>query len=312
MTSQLDQLKQFTTVVSDTGDFGSIKKYHPQDGTTNPSLILKAAQKSEYHEVIQSAVKGAKSFDDAYRALFVEFGYQILNIVKGRVSIEVDPRLSWDVEKSITFAEDIISRAKKRGIDQNRILIKLASTWEGIEAASILEKKGIHCNMTLLFSMAQAAKCAEANVTLISPFVGRIHDYWKKEKKVDGFKPEEDPGVQSVTDIYHYLKKFDYKTQVMGASFRNKGEILHLAGADLLTIAPELLEELSNCSDPVNRFLSIEEAKKAPIKKMSLSKGEFEFFHNEDRCAAFLLGDGIHRFHSDLLTLLDLIKKFMG
>ncbi len=252
--NKLDQLKKFTTIVSDTGEFEEIKKYHPTDATTNPSLIFKAASLPQYQFLIQEALSYGKKkgqtakdrLEHAMDKVFVNFGLEILKIIPGRVSTEVDARLSFDVEGSIQKARTLVALYESSGMMRNRILIKLASTWEGILAAEQLEKEGIHCNMTLMFSLAQAIGCAEAKATLISPFVGRILDWYMKAEGKSGYLPQEDPGVKSVTEIYNYYKKMGYKTQIMGASFRNIDEILELAGCDLLTIAPALLEQLQN------------------------------------------------------------------
>ncbi|MDX1680131.1 MAG: transaldolase, partial [Akkermansiaceae bacterium] len=256
--NQLEQLKQFTKVVADTGDFEAMKAYQPQDATTNPSLILKAVGQDEYRHLAEKAVSELKDSSLSGKALtdatldriLVLFGLEILKIVPGRVSTEVDARLSFDTQGTIDKARELIANYEKEGIERDRVLIKIASTWEGIKAAEQLEKEGIHCNLTLLFSLPQAIACAEAKVQLISPFVGRILD-WHKAKTGEDYQGDDDPGVQSVKEVYSYYKKFDYKTEVMGASFRNKGEILSLAGCDLLTISPDLLKELQDCEDPV-------------------------------------------------------------
>ena len=309
--STLEDLKKFTVVVADTGQFHELKKYSPQDATTNPSLILEAIKDPAYLPLLKETVKGKKDVYDAYMDLFIAFGVEILKFLprNGRVSIEVDPKLSWDKDASIIFAHKIIERFAKKGIGPEKILIKLASTYEGAEAARMLEKMGIHCNMTLLFSMAQASICADAGVTLISPFVGRITDIYKKEKGVTDFSPEEDPGVQSVRRIYSYLKKFGYKTQVMGASFRSSKQILALAGSDLLTIAPKFLEEMTNSQESVQKKLDLDMAKSSDVTKLTLNHPTFEFLHNEDHGAAFLLSDGIRRFAKDLDTLLGIVAK---
>lgn len=309
--STLEDLKKITVVVADTGQFHELKKYSPQDATTNPSLILEAIKDPAYLPLLKETVKGKKDVYSAYMDLFIAFGVEILKFLppNGRVSIEVDPKLSWDKDASIVFAHKIIDRFAKKGIGSEKILIKLASTYEGAEAARILERMGIHCNMTLLFSMAQASICADAGVTLISPFVGRITDFYKKEKGVTDFSPEDDPGVQSVRRIYSYLKKFGYKTQVMGASFRSSKQILALAGSDLLTIAPKFLEEMSQSQQAVPRKLDFEMAKNSDVSKLSLNQSSFEFLHNEDHGAAFLLSDGIRRFAKDLDTLLGIVAK---
>ena len=312
--NQLEQLKQFTKVVADTGDFTSIKDFKPQDATTNPSLILKAAGMSGYAHLVDQSVKDAgsgASIGTVIDLLLVLFGEEILKIVPGRVSTEVDARLSFDREGSVAKAHELISFYEKRGISRERVLIKLASTWEGIKAAEQLQKEGINCNLTLLFSFAQAVACAEARVQLISPFVGRILDWHKKSAGRD-FGPTEDPGVISVTEIYTYYKKFDYKTEVMGASFRNKGEILELAGCDLLTISPALLGELAASNDPVVRKLDPQKAKSASLEKLSFDEKSFRFAFNEDAMATEKTAEGIRQFAVDVIKLEQLIQKKRG
>lgn len=302
--SKLDKLREMTTIVVDTGDIESIKTFHPTDATTNPSLIEKAIQKPEYQKLIDDAVeyskKKAKSPSERSSLLldklFVNVGTEILKLVPGRVSTEVDARLSFDVEGSIKKAQSLIALYEEMGIKRERILIKLASTWEGGVAAKELEKMGIHCNMTLLFSLAQAIHCAESKVTLISPFVGRILDWYKQHDNVQGYAPTEDPGVKSVSAIFNYYKKFDYKTQIMGASFRNKEEILELAGCDLLTIAPQFLDELSKATGDVPRKLNLEQAKHANIEKIAMDEKTFRLMMNEDAMATDKLADGIRVF----------------
>ena len=317
MTSnQLEQLKKFTVVVADSGDFESIKAFAPQDSTTNPSLILAASQKPQYKKLLDDAIafgkgKSSNVLQHILDKVFVNFGIEILKSVPGRVSTEVDARLSFDVSGSVSKAREIIELYKAAGIDKERVLIKLASTWEGIEAAKQLEKEGIHCNMTLLFSSAQAIACAEAGATLISPFVGRILDWFKKEKKVDSYPPDQDPGVVSVTEIYHYYKKFGYKTQIMGASFRNKEEIIELAGCDFLTISPNLLTELQNSTDPIIRKLDPSKAAGADLKKLHLDEKTFRFMLNENAMATEKLSEGIRKFAEDIVTLENYIKKMM-
>jgi transaldolase len=308
--NQLDQLKKMTVVVADSGDFETIKAFAPQDSTTNPSLILAASQKPQYRALVMDAVaygkkKGPKA---ALDKVFVNFGLEILKLVPGRVSTEVDARLSFDVEGSVKKAHELIALYQAAGIGKDRILIKLASTWEGIVAARQLEKEGIHCNMTLMFSLAQAIGCAEAGATLISPFVGRILDWFKKEKKVDSYPPAEDPGVKSVSEIYDYYKKFGYKTQIMGASFRNKGEITELAGCDLLTIAPSLLAELQKSNDPLPRKLDPAKAKNAPVQKIQLDEKAFRFMLNENAMATDKLAEGIRKFAEDIVSLENFLK----
>jgi len=314
--TQLEQLKQFTTVVADTGDFQTMKEFEPRDATTNPSLILKAAEKAEYAAIVDASVNEAddSSLSKSARVdlimdeLLVRFGIEILNIVPGRVSTEVDARLSFDTESTIAKARDIIALYEKKGISRDRILIKIASTWEGINAAAELEKEGIHCNLTLLFSMAQAIHCAESNVTLISPFVGRIMD-WYKAKEGRSFEAAEDPGVLSVQGIYDYYKKFGYKTEVMGASFRNTGEILELAGCDLLTISPNLLEELSNSNEPVEQKLSLAASEAKDIQKIEMDENTFRWMFNEDAMATEKTAEGIRNFAKDIVKLEQLIES---
>lgn len=309
--SQLEKLRKMTTVVIDTGDIDAIKKYSPIDATTNPSLIFQAAQKPEYRHLVVDAVQYSKSKKHNYKSdeealidkLFVNFGVEILGLVPGRVSTEVDARLSFDVQGSIKKAHHLIELYEKAGIDKKRILIKLASTWEGMQAAIQLEKEGIHCNMTLLFSLVQAIAAADAGVTLISPFVGRIFDWYKKAKGVEGFAPSEDPGVMSVVTIYDYFKKFGYKTQVMGASFRNKGEITELAGCDLLTISPNFLEELSQDQGELPRKLDPKSSVSKSIEKIAVDEKTFRWLLNEDAMATEKLGEGIRNFAKDTVKL---------
>ncbi|HVU18047.1 MAG TPA: transaldolase [Candidatus Didemnitutus sp.] len=303
--TQLDQLKQFTVVVSDTGDFGSIKQYAPRDATTNPSLILKAAGMKDYAGLIDKVVKdsGAGASPSALiDGLLVIFGQEILKIVPGRVSTEVDARLSFDREATIAKAREIIARYEKLGTPRERVLIKIASTWEGIKAAELLQKEKINCNMTLLFSFPQAVACADAGVKLISPFVGRILDWYKKSTGKE-YTAAEDPGVKSVTEIYGYYKKFGHSTEIMGASFRNKGEILELAGCDLLTIAPQLLGELQGSTDPVPRKLDPAKAAKSDLKKVSFDEKAFRFALNEDAMATEKTAEGIRVFSADIVKL---------
>jgi transaldolase len=314
---KLEQLKSMTTIVIDTGDIDAIKKYTPTDATTNPSLIFAAAQKPQYHPLIQEAVAEAKKrarTPAEYKEmvmdwLFVIFGREILKLVPGRVSTEVDARLSFDVKGSIAKARTLISLYESLGIKRERILIKLASTWEGAKAAKVLEKEGIHVNMTLLFSLEQAIACAKSDVTLVSPFVGRILDWYKKSEGVAGYPPAQDPGVLSVTQIYNYYKKYGYKTQVMGASFRNSDEILELAGCDLLTIAPNFLEELQNAEGPVPRKLDTEAAKKMKIKKVPSNEAHFRLGLNQNAMATEKLAEGIRNFAKDAAKLEEFILK---
>ena len=304
--SLLDSLKRVTTVVADTGDIEAMRTYKPQDATTNPSLLLKASQQAQYRPLVEAAMKDADRIGsgEAQRAeafmdrLAVNFGKEILKIVPGRVSTEVDARYSFDKDGSVAKARALIGLYEKDGISRERILIKLGSTWEGIRAAADLEKEGIHCNMTLLFSFAQAVACAEAGATLISPFVGRIYDYYKKEKGAD-IPPADDPGVHSATKIYNYYKKFGYKTQVMGASFRRIEQILDLAGCDLLTISAELLDELSKKPGEVTPKLTLEGARASAEQKISLDEKAFRFMHNQDAMAVEKLSEGIRRFYDD-------------
>ena len=310
MNSQLDQLKEFTTVVADTGDFLQLEQYRPQDATTNPSLILKAIEKPAYQEILTQAIQDdiANGIEAVMDKVLVLFGQEILKIVPGRVSTEVDARLSFDTQGTIDKAKTIIGLYEQMGISKERILIKIASTWEGIQAAKALEQEGIHCNMTLLFSLAQAVACAESSVTLISPFVGRILD-WYKAKEGRDFTPQEDPGVASVKEIYLYYKKFGYTTEIMGASFRNKGEILELAGCDLLTISPGLLGELADSNDAVERKLFPEKAEQADISQFDLSEKNFRWALNEDAMATEKTAEGIRKFSADIRKLEKLIQK---
>ena len=298
--NQLEQLKQFTTVVADTGDFQSIQAYTPRDATTNPSLILKAVQKDEYKPLLEKAVRDHPnaSNGEIIDRLLIAFGVEILQTIPGRVSTEVDARLSFDVAGTVAKGRDLIALYSNAGIARERVLIKMASTWEGIRAAEILEKEGIRCNMTLLFSLAQAIACAEAGAQLISPFVGRIYDWYKKSTGID-YVGAEDPGVQSVKRIYNYYRKFGYKTEVMGASFRNTSQILELAGCDLLTISPDLLQQLADSDAPVERKLSAEAAPSANIVQMSLNEEAFRFMMNEDAMATEKLAEGIRAFCVD-------------
>ena len=310
MPSELDQLKQFTVVVADTGDFQSMKAFAPRDATTNPSLILKAAAMPEYAALLDKAIADAGAdarLDQVIDRLLVVFGLEILKIVPGRVSSEVDARLSFDTAGTLAKAREIIALYEKAGITKDRVLIKIASTWEGIKAAEILEREGIHCNLTLLFSFAQAVACAEAKITLISPFVGRILDWHKAKNPAANFTGAADPGVISVTQIYTYYKKFGYATEVMGASFRNKGEVLELAGCDLLTIAPPLLAELAASNDPVVRQLDPVCAADATLTKVSFDEKSFRFAMNDDALATEKTAEGIRLFSADIVKLETLI-----
>lgn len=310
MPTQLDQLKQFTTVVADTGDFQSMRAFAPRDATTNPSLILKAAAMPEYAALLDQAIAAAgpsARLDQVIDRLLVVFGLEILKIVPGRVSSEVDARLSFDTAGTVAKAREIIALYEKAGVSKDRVLIKIASTWEGIKAAEILEKEGIHCNLTLLFSFAQAVACAEAGIQLISPFVGRILDWHKAKQPTADFSGAKDPGVVSVTQIYTYYKKFGYKTEVMGASFRNTGEILELAGCDLLTIAPALLAELAKTEAPLVRKLDPTCAAAAKLDKVSFDEKAFRFAMNEDAMATEKTAEGIRLFSADIVKLEQLI-----
>ena len=312
----LEQLKTYTKVVADTGDFDSMKAYKPTDATTNPSLIYAASMDPKYRPLIDDAIVYAKSASTvkadqlgyALDKLAVNFGLEILAIVPGRVSTEVDARLSFDTEASIAKAHELIALYESNGISRERILIKVASTWEGINAAEKLEKEGIHCNLTLLFSFAQAVRCAEANVTLISPFVGRILDWYKKDRGVSDIPATEDPGVKSVKEIYNYYKKFGYKTTVMGASFRNTGEIIELVGCDALTISPSLLKELENTEGVLQKKLDIEKSKSVNIQPVVMNEKTFRWMMNEDAMATEKLAEGIRKFAEDLIKL----EKYMA
>ena len=295
MPTQLDSLKKHSLVVADSGDIDAVARWKPQDATTNPSLLLSASQDARYRHLLDADMD----------RMFVNFGCEILKHVAGRVSTEVDARLSFDTEKSIEKARRFISLYEKENVSRQRVLIKLASTWEGIRAAEKLEREGIHCNMTLLFSFAQAVACAEAGVTLISPFVGRIYDWYKAARKVDDIPIEEDPGVASVVRIYNYYKRHGYPTQVMGASFRKTGQILALAGCDLLTIAPDLLLQLSNTPGEIEKMLSPEKAPQ--VKKIHLDEKAFRWEHNQDAMASDKLSEGIRKFDVDARKLEKLV-----
>lgn len=314
--NQLARLKKMTVVVADTGDFEQLKQYSPTDSTTNPSLIYTACQQARYQHLLDDAVRFGKARGKtlsqqlglALDKVFINFGIEILKIIPGRVSTEVDARLSFDVQGSVEKARHLISLYESAGFDRKRILIKLASSWEGILAAEKLEQEGVHCNMTLLFSLTQAIACAEAKVTLVSPFVGRILDWHKKNENTLSFAPADDPGVKSVTCIFNYYKKFGYATRIMGASFRNKDEITELAGCDLLTIAPHLLEELKNSTAPLPRKLDPAAARKSPIEKISLDEKTFRFLLNEDAMASDKLSEGVRNFVKDIAKLESLLK----
>jgi transaldolase len=313
--NQLEQLKKFTKVVADTADFESMKEFKPQDATTNPSLVYAASQKPEYAHLLEeviadrkkSGLKGHEQIEDICDHLLVQFGTDILEIVPGRVSTETDARLSYDVEGSINKARRLIKLYEDRKIPRERVLIKIASTWEGLNAAEQLQKEGIRCNLTLLFSLPQAVRAAEAKVQLISPFVGRIYDWYKKEMKRD-FTGSEDPGVQSVTEIYTYYKKFGITTEVMGASFRNAGQIRELAGCDALTISPELMKELSESMEPLERKLDPEKAKQAKIEELKLDEKTFRYLLNENAMATEKTAEGIRKFAADVVKL----EKFVA
>lgn len=306
--NQLEQLKQYTTVVADTGDFQAIKAYTPKDATTNPSLILKAVQKPEYKHLLEKAVAdtAGKSIDETIDHLLIAFGLQILNEIPGRVSTETDARLSFDTEATVAKGRQLIAMYEAAGVPRDRILIKIASTWEGIRAAEILEKEGIRCNMTLLFSLAQAVACAEAGAQLISPFVGRIYDWYKAKTGQEIFGAD-DPGVLSVKRIYSYYRKFGYKTEVMGASFRNTSQILELAGCDLLTISPDLLQKLADSQSAVTQKLSTELALQSDIAKIDMNEKVFRFLLNEDAMATEKLSEGIRAFCADTVKLEQMI-----
>ena len=313
--NQLDQLKKFTKVVADTADFESIKEFKPEDATTNPSLVYAATQKQEYAHLLdevladrkKSGLSDAAQVEDVIDHLLVQFGCDILEIVPGRVSTETDARLSFDVEGSIKKARRLIELYEERKIPRERVLIKVASTWEGINAAEQLQKEGIKCNLTLMFSLPQAVRCAEAKVQLISPFVGRIYDWYKAHEKRD-YAGREDPGVQSVVEIYTYYKKFGYKTEVMGASFRNVGQIIELAGCDALTISPELMKDLSESYEPVERKLDPEKAKKSDVQRLELDEKKFRYLVNDNAMATEKTAEGIRKFAADVVKL----EKFVA
>ena len=308
--NSLDQLKQHTTVVADTGDFQSIAQFLPQDATTNPSLILKAVQKPEYQPLFAATVQAHKGepVGDIMNHVLVAFGSEILKIIPGRVSAEVDARLSFDTEATVEKAKTVIALFEAKGIDRERILIKIAATWEGIQAAKILEAQGIHTNLTLMFSLAQAVACANANVTLISPFVGRIYDWFKKQTGTE-YDASNDPGVESVRTIYNYYKKFGIKTQVMGASFRNVGQIIGLAGCDLLTISPDLLKQLQEMNEPVSAALNSENAQAQTIELLNQTEASFRLMLNNDPMANEKLAEGIRLFCVDTEKLVTLIEQ---
>jgi len=314
----LEQLRKVTVVVADTGDIQAIETFKPRDATTNPSLITAAAQMPQYQGIVDDTLKGARAtlgagasaaqvVSLAFDRLAVSFGLKILEIIPGRVSTEVDARLSFDTEATVAKGRELIAQYEAQNVLRKRVLIKIASTWEGIQAAAVLEKEGIHCNLTLLFGIHQAIACAENGITLISPFVGRILDWYKKDTGRDSYAPAEDPGVVSVTEIYNYYKKFGYKTEVMGASFRNVGEIMELAGSDLLTIAPSLLAELQSTEGDLPRKLDPDNAAKMDIKKISMDKATFDRMHTENRMATDKLSEGISGFAKALESLEELL-----
>ncbi|MBD2140374.1 transaldolase [Anabaena sp. FACHB-1250] len=316
----LEALRAVTVVVADTGDIQAIEKFTPQDATTNPSLITAAAQMPEYQDIVDQTLLKAKKdagvgasqaqvVSLAFDRLAVSFGLKILQIIPGRVSTEVDARLSYDTDATVAKARNLIGQYQAAGVAKERVLIKIAATWEGIKAAEILEKEGIHCNLTLLFGLHQAIACAEAGVTLISPFVGRILDWYKKDTGRDSYPPAEDPGVLSVTTIYNYFKKFGYQTEVMGASFRNMGEITELAGCDLLTISPGLLAELQNTVGELPRKLDPAKVADLSIEKISIDQATFEQMHNGDRMASDKLAEGIDGFTKALISLEQLLAE---
>jgi len=316
----LDSLKKQTIIVADTGDIDAIAKYKPQDSTTNPSLLLKAASQPRYRGLVDDAVKyaGTQPMDESHRKsafmekLAVNFGCEILKLIPGRVSTEVDAAFSFDTEGTIGKARNTIELYQKAGVDKERILIKVGTTWEGIRAAELLEKEGIHCNMTLLFSFAQAVASAEAKVTLISPFVGRIYDYYLKTRGVKDIPPEQDPGVESAVRIYNHYKKFDYKTQVMGASFRKTEQVMLLAGCDLLTISPDILADLDKRQGELPRRLSVALAKASDATPLHLDEKAYRFLHNEDPMAVDKLSEGIRRFYADARKLEKWAAEFLA
>ncbi|HLS54968.1 MAG TPA: transaldolase [Zeimonas sp.] len=305
----LEQLRRFTTVVADSGDFNTMRAYAPRDATTNPTLILKAVQKPEYGALLAQTVAAHRQAPvaDVCDRLLVRFGQEILSIVPGRVSTEVDARLSFDADATMARARRLIGLYEEAGIGRERVLIKVASTWEGIRAAESLENEGIHCNLTLLFSFPQAVSCADAGVTLVSPFVGRIYDWYRKRDGID-YAPDDDPGVKSVRRIFGYYKKFGYPTEVMGASFRSAGQVLALAGCDLLTISPELLEQLRASEQPVERRLDAAHSREEPIERVRFDEKHFRWALNEDAMATEKLAEGIRQFAADVLKLEALVE----
>jgi len=319
LSSTLDKLKKYSIVVSDTGDIDQIAKFKPQDSTTNPTLLLAASQIPQYHKLVEDAVAYGKQhgktieeqIEKAVDKLAVNFGVEILKIIPGRVSTEIDARLSFDTEENIRKGRELIQLYKEAGIDKERVLLKIASTWEGLQAAKQLESEGLHVNMTLLFCLEQAAVAGENGVTLISPFAGRITDFYKQKEGKQSYPPAEDPGVKSVKNIYNYMKKFGYKTVVMGASFRTAEQVLELAGGDLLTVSPQILAELQASNAEVERKLSPEAAMQSDIQKLQLTESTFKFRLNDDEMASFKLAEGIRRFAADLVKLEGIIKKLI-
>jgi len=315
--NHLEALKRSTVVVADTGDLETMRRFRPRDATTNPSLLLKAADDPRARPLIDEARASVEGLPPSQRteafvdALAVRFGREILTLIPGRVSTEVDARLSFDVEGTVAKARRLIALYAEAGIERERVLIKVASTWEGIRAAEELEREGIHCNLTLLFSFAQAVACAEAGVTLISPFVGRIYDWHLKQRRGDDIPIDEDPGVASVTAIYEYYKKFGYETEVMGASFRKADQVERLAGCDLLTISPDLLAELEGRPGEIEPRLTVERARKSPVERLHLDEKAFRWHHNQDAMAVEKLSDGIRRFHADGKKLERLVRELV-
>lgn len=311
--NQLESLRSMTTVVADTGDIDAIERAKPQDATTNPSLILKSAQDERYSSIVDEALSAADGNVDRFQDLLaVGFGRRILEVVPGRVSTEVAARLSYDTAASVAKGRELIQLYEDAGVSRERILIKLASTWEGIQAARTLEAEGIHCNLTLLFSFAQGVACGEAGVTLISPFVGRIYDWYKKDRGVDDIDIADDPGVASVSAIYRYFKKYGIKTEVMGASFRKAEQVAALAGCDLLTIAPNLIDELASRDGELPRALSVEDAKASDVERITMDEATFRWMHNSDPMAVEKLAQGINAFHADALKLASFATERVG
>jgi len=320
MLTALDGLKRFSVVVADTGDFEQLAKFKPQDSTTNPSLLLAASELPKYRKLVEDAVEYGKQHgstldeqtERAMDKLAINFGVEILKIVPGRVSTEIDARLSFDTEGTLKKGKELIAMYKELGVEKDRVLLKIASTWEGLQAAKQFESEGLHVNMTLLFCVEQAAVAGEHGVTLISPFAGRITDWYKQKEGKDSYLPAEDPGVVSVKNIYNYIHKFGYKTQVMGASFRTADQVLELAGCDLLTVAPSILEELQNSQRDVEQRLSVEIAAQSPIEKFELNESTFKFKLNDNEMASFKLAEGIRKFAADQVKLENNIKKMIA